>query len=135
VPPRSTPIGQLLTRNGAASIHPTTAESRPGGTQMIELGRLQELEIQRTLMPISHTSTSLLSAFTNSTIEPYVPSMNLRSYVALSRPGIGNVRRGQSNDLITPISREGLSAISGIFHRSFPIHDVRFSFISEKSFD
>lgn len=116
VPLRSTSTGQLFTRNGVASIHPPTAETRTAVTQSIELGRLEELEIQRTLMPMSHTSTSLLSAFTNSAMEPYIPSMNLRSYVALSRPGIGNVRRGQSNDVMTPISREGLSAMTGSFH-------------------
>lgn len=79
------------------------------------LTRLQELDIQRPLMPMTHASTSLPPAFTNNGVDPCVPSLNLRSYVALSRPGIGTLRMGKSNEIMTPVSREGLSVLSGRF--------------------
>jgi hypothetical protein len=78
-----------------------------------ELTRLQELDIQRILMPMSQASTPLLPVFTNDIVDPTVPSLNLRSYVALSRPGISNIRLGKAIDVIHPVSREGLSAVSG----------------------
>ncbi len=65
-------------------------------------------------MPMSHAATPLLSAFVNNGIDPCVPSLNLRSYVALSRPGISNVRMEKPNALIKPVSREGVSPLSGI---------------------
>jgi hypothetical protein len=70
-------------------------------------------------MPVSHVSTNLYSAFTNNVIDPCVPSLNLRTYVALSRPGVGNVRLGKSNEVVNPVSREGLSALSSILILSF----------------
>lgn len=76
--------------------------------------RLQELDIQRPLMPMTHASTTLLPAFTNNGMDPCVPSLSLRSYVALSRPGIGGMRMGKPNEVMTPVSREGLSVLSGI---------------------
>ncbi|CAF3428219.1 unnamed protein product [Rotaria sp. Silwood1] len=84
--------------------------------KLSELTRLQECDVQRALMPMSHSSTPLLSAFTNDGIDPCVPSLNLRSYVALSRPGIGNPRVRKPSETITRISRDSLSTMSGIFN-------------------
>jgi hypothetical protein len=64
-------------------------------------------------MPVSHSSTTLLSTFTNNSIDPCVPSLNLRSYVALSRPGIGSIRLGKPNEILNPVSRENISSLSG----------------------
>jgi hypothetical protein len=69
------------------------------------------------LMPMSHATTPLLSAFNNNVIDPFVPSVNLRSYVALSRPGI--IRMEKPNETIRPGSREGPTALSGILIQSF----------------
>ncbi|CAF4805741.1 unnamed protein product, partial [Rotaria sp. Silwood1] len=80
--------------------------------KLSELTRLQECDVQRALMPMSHSSTPLLSAFTNDGIDPCVPSLNLRSYVALSRPGIGNPRVRKPSETITRISRDSLSTMS-----------------------
>ncbi|CAF4385732.1 unnamed protein product [Rotaria sp. Silwood2] len=85
-----------------------------------ELTRLQEFDIQRALMPMTHASTSLLSAFTNNGIDPCVPSLNLRSYVALSRPGIGNARTRKPSETLTRISREGLFTVSAKSHERNP---------------
>ncbi len=62
---------------------------------------------------MSQATTPLLSAFANNRIDPCVPSLNLRSYVALSRPGISHVRMEKRNEIIKPVSREGVSALSG----------------------
>ena len=63
---------------------------------------------------MSHASVPLSLANSNNGNDPSVPSNNLRSYVTLSRPGVGgNVRNGKSNDVINPVSRTDLSAISG----------------------
>ena len=70
-------------------------------------------------MPMSNVSTPLLSAFTNNGIDPCVPSLNLRSYVALSRPGMSNVRMRKPSEAITRISREGRYTVSGIFFSIF----------------
>jgi hypothetical protein len=78
------------------------------------LTRLQELDIQRALMPVSHVTSPLLSGFKNNGIDPCVPSLNLRSYVSLSRPGFGNILMAKPNDIIAPASRERLSVLSGI---------------------
>ena len=83
--------------------------------------RLQEIDIQRTLMPTSHASTTLLSAFSNDAVDPCVPSLNLRSYVALSRPNASNLRMEKSHEIISPLSREGFSVTSGIEIQSFII--------------
>lgn len=92
----------------------STTDPKQVTIQLNELTRLQELDIQRALLPMSHSNTRLLSAFTHNAIDPCVPSLNLRSYVTLSRPGVSRIRIEKSNDIITPASREGLSALSGI---------------------
>lgn len=73
---------------------------------------------------MSHVSTPLLSAFTNSGIDPWVPSLNLRSYVAVHRPGIGNIGAGKSNETVSRISREGVSTVSGILISFFLLINV-----------
>jgi hypothetical protein len=65
-------------------------------------------------MPTAHPTTNLLSAFSNDAVDPCVPSLNLRSYVALSRPNVGNLRMEKSSEIISPISRERFSVMSGI---------------------
>jgi hypothetical protein len=78
-----------------------------------EISRLQEFDIQRTLMPMSHSSAPLASINANNGIDPSVPSINLRSYVALSRPGMnGNARNGKANDIIHPVTRTDLSILT-----------------------
>jgi len=88
--------------------------------QLSDLTRLQQFDIQRTLIPISHVSAPLLSAFANNSIDPGVPSLNLRSYAAFSRPGNGNVRMRKPNEIIHPVSRESFStALGSLIHQSF----------------
>jgi hypothetical protein len=96
------------------STHPTQLT-----IQLSDLTRLQQFDIQRTLIPISHVSAPLLSAFANNSIDPGVPSLNLRSYAAFSRPGNGNVRMRQPNEMIHPVSRESHStALGSLTHQS-----------------
>ncbi len=87
--------------------------------QLSEFTRLQELDIQRALLPVSHATTPLLSAFVSNGIDPCIPSLNLRSYVALSRSGMNNARMEKPNEIIRSVSRERLSALSGILIQSF----------------
>jgi hypothetical protein len=88
-------------------------ETKPKLTQLGEISRLQEFDIQRTLMPMSHSSAPLSTVHSNSGVDPSIPAINLRSYVALSRPGIGgNIRNGKSNEVIHPVSRTDLSVLS-----------------------
>ncbi|CAF1201089.1 unnamed protein product [Adineta ricciae] len=90
-----------------------SSEAQQFTVQLADLPRLQEYDIQRTLMPMSHVSTQLLSAYTNDSIDPCVPSLNLRSYLALSRPCVGNIRSGKANEVIHTVSREAHSSVSG----------------------
>ena len=76
------------------------------------------------LMPTSQASTTLLCALDSNGIDPGTPSLNLRSYVALSRPSAGNLGTRRSDEVINQIFREGLTPLSGIFF-SF----VYFSFV------
>ncbi|CAF3083058.1 unnamed protein product [Rotaria socialis] len=105
--PSVAPTGQ---QNNSTGIN-TDDGSEP--VQLNELTRLQELDIQRSLMPMSHASTPLLSAFSKNGIDPCVPSLNLRSYVALTRPGIGNDRIRKPTETIVRVSRESVSTLSG----------------------
>ena len=75
---------------------------------------MQELDIQRALMPVSHPSTTLIPAFTNNVVDPASPSLNLRSYLAISRPGVDNLRMGKMSEVAIPILRERHSTLSGI---------------------
>lgn len=78
------------------------------------MSRLQEFDIQRTLMPMSHASVSLSTINTSNASDPTAPSSNLRSYVALPRPGMnGNNRAMKANDEANPMSRTELSVLSG----------------------
>ncbi|CAF1676263.1 unnamed protein product [Rotaria magnacalcarata] len=104
--PSSPPTGQ---QNNSTGINTDDGSKL---VQLSELTRLQELDIQRSLMPMSHASTPLLSAFTNKGIDPCVPSLNLRSYVALTRPGIGHDRIRKPTETIVRVSRESVSTLS-----------------------
>jgi hypothetical protein len=65
-------------------------------------------------MPIAHASVQLSSTNSNNGIDSSIPSSNLRSYVALPRPGMsGNMRNIKSDDSINPVSRTELSILSG----------------------
>ncbi len=120
-PSRSSTNGQRNGRNDT--------QQKP--IKLNEFTRLQELDIQRALMPVSHVASPLLSGFTNNGIDPCVPSLNLRSYVSLSRSGYGNILMAKPNDIIAPASRERLSVLSGIliqwfvfFVLTFDIHKI-----------
>lgn len=65
-------------------------------------------------MPMSHASLSLSTINTSNASDPAVPSSNLRSYVALPRPGMNaNNRVIKSVDEANPMSRTELSVLSG----------------------
>ena len=65
-------------------------------------------------MPMAHASVPLSTISSNSGIDPSVPSVNLRSYVTLSRPGVStNARDVKSTDTGNPVSRADLSILSG----------------------
>ncbi len=88
-------------------------DSQQKSTQLLDLPRLQEFDIQRTLMPMSHASVAL-STINNNPNDPTIPSSNLRSYVALSRPGANTTNRmPKSIDVTNPVSRQELSILSG----------------------
>ncbi|CAF3709521.1 unnamed protein product [Adineta steineri] len=106
VKPRSSPTRQHYDPNGSDHTQQFTI-------QLGDMTKLQEYDIQRTMMPISHTSTPLLSAFANNSIDPCVPSLNLRSYLALQRPGVTNSRTGKTTEVAHTVSREGASSVSG----------------------
>jgi hypothetical protein len=94
-------------------------------TQLNELPRLQEFDIQRTLMPMSHASMPLSAVNSNNGIDSSVPSVNLRSYVALSRPGISpNIRNGKAGDVLNTVSREDFSALSGNYSGVFVVYII-----------
>ncbi|CAF1034542.1 unnamed protein product [Rotaria sordida] len=112
--PQTAPIDQ---QNDSTD---STIDTEQKPIKLNELSRLQEFDIQRALMPMSHVSTPLLSAFTNSGIDPCVPSLNLRSYVAVSRPGVGNARMRKPSEAITRISREDRYTISAKSHETNP---------------
>ncbi|CAF4044319.1 unnamed protein product, partial [Adineta steineri] len=106
VKPRSSPTRQHYDPNGSDHTQQFTI-------QLGDMTKLQEYDIQRTMMPISHTSTPLLSAFANNSIDPCVPSLNLRSYLALQRPGVTNSRTGKTTEVAHTVSREGASSVLG----------------------
>jgi len=111
---RPTPASQQSTQHIDLTGINANKDNQQKSTQLIDLPRLQEVDIQRTLMPISHTSVPLSSMNSNNGGDPSVPSSNLRSYIALSRPGMnGNTRNGKAHDAINPISRTELSVLSG----------------------
>lgn len=64
-------------------------------------------------MPVSHTNVNLSTVNTSSGVDPSTPSANLRSYVSLTRPGVGNnVRSVKSVETGNPVSRADLSVLS-----------------------
>ncbi|CAF4038343.1 unnamed protein product [Rotaria sp. Silwood2] len=110
---RPTPASQQSSQHAELAGGNVNTDTKPKQTQLGEMPRLQEFDIQRTLMPMSHASVPLASANTNNGTDPSVPSVNLRSYVTLSRPGIGGtVQNGKTNDTIHPVSRTDLSTLS-----------------------
>ncbi|UJR25758.1 hypothetical protein I4U23_007112 [Adineta vaga] len=76
-----------------------------------ELPRLQEFDIQRTLLPVSHNSVSLATTNSNSGNDA---SGSLRTYVPLSRPNISGSRK--SVDLKNPILSTDISSLSVTNH-------------------
>lgn len=81
---------------------------------------MQEIDIQRALLPVSHTNTPLLAVFNNNGVDPCVPSLNLRSYVALSRPGVELWQTEKPNENVRSVSRERFSVYSGKSRPSNP---------------
>ena len=77
--------------------------------------RLQEYDIQRTLLPVSHASVPLSTVGSSGgDQESSVGSLNLRSYVPLTRSGTGaTLPISKFPDESQTVSREGLSALSG----------------------
>jgi hypothetical protein len=111
---RPTPASQQSTQHIDLTGTNINIDNQQKSTQLIDLPRLQEVDIQRTLMPMSHTSVPLSSTNSNHGSDPSIPSSNLRSYVALSRPGItANMRNIKAHDTINPVSRIELSVLSG----------------------
>jgi hypothetical protein len=98
--------------------------------RVLEFSRLQELDIRRTLLPVSQTSACLLSVANNGAMNSCTPSFNLRSYVALPRSGLSNVRRAFDNVGITPASQDDRSVLSGIIidEIGFSTHQISFSY-------
>ncbi|CAF1176649.1 unnamed protein product [Rotaria sordida] len=110
---RPTPASQQSSQHAESISGNLNTDNKPKPTQLSEISRLQEFDIQRTLMPMSHASVPLSSVNSNNGTDPSVPSVNLRSYVTLSRPGIGtNIRNEKTNDTIHPVSRTDLSTLS-----------------------
>lgn len=63
---------------------------------------------------MSHASVPLSTINTNTTNDSTVAWGNLRSYVALARPGLNaNNRMTKSTDVTNPVSRAELSILSG----------------------
>ncbi|CAF0725747.1 unnamed protein product [Rotaria sp. Silwood1] len=111
--PRPTPASQQSSQNAEITSGNVNTDTKPKQTQLSDITRLQEFDIQRTLMPMSHASVPLSSANSNNGTDPSIPSVNLRSYVTLSRPGVGgNIRNGKTNETIHPVSRTDLSTLS-----------------------
>ena len=111
---RPTPASQQSTQHiDSAGTNPN-ADNQPKSSQLLDLPRLQEVDIQRTLIPMAHASVTLPAVSTSGGNDPTVPSSNLRSYVALPRPGMnGNNRNVKSIDVTNPVSRIELSVLSG----------------------
>lgn len=111
---RPTPASQQSTQHVESvgtNLHADTP-ARP--VQLTDITRLQEFDIQRTLLPVSHASVPLSTASTVNANDPSVPANNLRSYIALPRTGAnGNNRIIKSIDENNPISRTELSVLSG----------------------
>ena len=90
----------------------TGIKERPA--QLGDIPRLQELDIQRTLLPMSHSSVSISSANANNGADSSTPPINLRSYVPLSRSSVvGGVSNGKTNNAADPVSRTDYSTLSG----------------------
>lgn len=90
-------------------------DSKPKQAGLTDMTRLEEFDIQRTLLPVSHASVPLSGAAGSSNDqESSVPSLNLRSYIPLTRPGVGGaIPLTKFTDESQTVSREGLSALSG----------------------
>lgn len=97
------------------SIVPNLTTDIPGKpAQLTDISRLQEFDIQRTLLPVSHASVPLSTVNASNANDPSVPSSNLRSYIALPRTGANGTNRiVKSIDETNPISRTELSVLSG----------------------
>ena len=107
---RPTPASQQSTTNPDLANAPVNADTQSKPGQLGDISRLQEIDIQRTLMPMSHTSVSLTDTSGN---DLTIPSSNLRSYVALSRPGVNGPNRNLKSIETNPASRAELSVLSG----------------------
>lgn len=107
---RPTPASQQSVQHADS----TGIDNQQKTSQLMELSRLQQVDIQRTLMPMSHASVPLSTVNSNNGNDPSIPSSNLRSYIALSRPAVnGNLRNIKSDDVTNPVSRIELSVLSG----------------------
>ncbi|CAF4030211.1 unnamed protein product, partial [Adineta steineri] len=80
------------------SFTPTTTTP-----QLNELPHLQEYDIQRTLLPVSHTSTN-----SNNGIDT---SSNLRTYVPLTRPNLSGNKKSNTN-VKNPVISTDVSSLS-----------------------
>ncbi|CAM2723662.1 unnamed protein product [Rotaria socialis] len=110
---RPTPASEMSSQNVDLTATSSNGDSKQKLVQFGEISRLQEFDIQRTLMPMSHASATLSSVNANHGIDPTVPSVNLRSYVTLSRPGVStNARDIKSIETGNPVSRADLSILS-----------------------
>ncbi|CAF2135435.1 unnamed protein product [Rotaria magnacalcarata] len=110
---RPTPASEMSSQNVDLTGTSSNGDSKQKLVQFGEISRLQEFDIQRTLMPMSHASVTLSSVNANNGIDPTVPSGNLRSYVTLSRPGVStNAREVKSVETGNPVSRADLSILS-----------------------
>lgn len=88
--------------------------------QLGDISRLQELDLQRTMMPMAHTNTNLLSAFSRNPVEPLIPSLNLRSYVTFSRPGASRTStRNKSTEILVPAARDIRSGFSSMLTTNY----------------
>jgi hypothetical protein len=111
---RPTPASQQSIQHADLTGSNFSTAAQQHSRQLIDLPRLQEFDIRRTLMPMSHASVSLSTVNSNDGIDPSIPSSNLRSYVALSRPEVsGNNPNVKSTDVVNPVSRTELSVLSG----------------------
>ena len=123
--PRPTPASQQSTQNVDSSVGVSNIDHKPSVPPLAEISRLQEFDIQRTLLPISHASVPLSSNIANEN-DSSAASLHLRSYVPLSRPGMNGINPvTKSTDTTQSTSREGLSVLSSKTRISF-IHLIRF---------
>lgn len=89
---------------------------------LTDISRLEEFDIQRTLLPISHASLPLSSTNQIHEQDSTVSSLHLRSYIPLTRPGAvpaGQMQVSKSTSEINPVSREEMSALSSSFLFNF----------------